>query len=203
MKSLNPIQAGVFWRIISRGGGTKHPPNCKISKNAGIDTKLGRIIHTHVKFQLIQKNLSRDQFFDDVSTFIFRFLIILVKMCYIFEASYLLMMNRFLNSVLIFWKPIEFSFDNIQSNFQYFQVLTLYSAPKLSKLIFSKLARHYENMTSSEKNFFEMLCLVHTRLLSKFQVHSITVSKVISIWNLQWNTAFCTEKIGSNFNLLT
>ena len=149
---VNPIQARVFWRIISRG--YKTSPHCKISINASIDTKLGRIIHTHVKFQLIQKNLSHDQFFDDVSTFIFRFLIILVKMCYIFEASYLLMMNRYFNSVLIFWKPKEFSFDNIQSNFQYIQVLTLYSAPKLSKLIFSKLARHYENMTSSEKIIF-------------------------------------------------
>ena len=136
-----------------------------------------RIVDNHVKFRFVQKNLSRDQFFDDVSTFIFRFLIILV------------MMNRILNSFLIFWKPKEFSFDNIQSNFQYSQVLTLYSAPKLSKIIFSKLARHYESMTSSEKKFFEKLCLVHTRLLSKFQVHSISVSKV-SIWSLQWNTAY-------------
>ena len=152
-RKLNPTSAGVFWRIINRGG-TKHPPHCKISKNARINTKLGRIMHTDAKFQLIQKKLSRDQFFDDVSTFIFRFLIIFVKMCYIFEASYLLMMTRYFNSISTFWKPKEFSFDNIQSNFQYFQVRTLYSAPKLSKLIFSKLARHYENMTSSEKIFF-------------------------------------------------
>ena len=33
---------------------------------------------------------------------------------------------------------IEFSFDNIQSDFQNFQVLMLYNMPKLLKLIFQK-----------------------------------------------------------------
>ena len=165
MQSAEPYLCRGFL-TNNKPEGDKTSPHCKISKNARINTKLGRIMHTHAKFQKIQKKLSRDQFFDDVSTFIFRFLIIFVKMCYIFEASYLLKMNRYFNSVLTFWKPKEFSFDTIQSNFQYFQVLTLCSALKLSKLIFSKLVRHYENMTSSEKNFFEILFLVHTRLLS-------------------------------------
>ena len=50
---------------------------------------------------------------------------------------------------------LRFSFDNISTDLQNNQVLRLYSAPKMLKLIFLKMARHYEMMTSSQKNIWK------------------------------------------------